>query len=57
VAKDLRDLLGGQFKEAKFTGTFKEFVDGKALRKIKFRQYSTWQKDRSGADSWPYVLV
>jgi hypothetical protein len=35
LAKDLRDLLGGQFEEAKFTGTFKEFVNGKAFAEDK----------------------
>ena len=35
LTEDLRDFLGGQFKEAEFTGTFKEFVDGKAFAEDK----------------------
>src|SRR4030042_2243200 len=35
LTEDLRDLLGGQFKETEFTGTFEEFVDGKGFAKDK----------------------
>ena len=35
LAEDLRDLLSGQFKETKFTGTLEEFVDGKGFTKDK----------------------
>jgi len=35
LTEDLRDLLGGQFKETEFAGTFEEFVDGKGFAKDK----------------------
>ena len=35
LTEDLRDFLGGQFKETEFTGTFKEFVDGKGSARDK----------------------
>ena len=33
LAEDLRNLFGGQFKEAEFTGTFEEFMDGEGIAK------------------------
>lgn len=33
LAEDLRDFVGGQFIEAKFTGAFEEFVDGEGFAK------------------------
>jgi len=35
LTKDLRDLLGGQFNEAEFTGSLEEFVDRKGFAKDK----------------------
>ena len=35
LTEDLRDFLGGQFKETEFTGTFEEFVDGEGFAKDK----------------------
>jgi hypothetical protein len=33
LTEDLGDLLGGQFKEAQFTGTFEEFMNGEGVTK------------------------
>ncbi len=35
LTEDLRDFLGGQFKETQFTGAFEEFMDGKGFAKDK----------------------
>ena len=37
LAEDVRDLLGGQFKETEFAGAFEEFVDGKGSAKDKIQ--------------------
>jgi len=31
LTEDLRDLFGGQFKEAELAGAFKEFVNGEGI--------------------------
>ena len=37
LTEDLRDFLGGQFKETQFTGALEEFVDRKGIAKDKIQ--------------------